>query len=397
MNGFVWQWPAVLIVGAVLLVLLILLVLWLTRRSANKPDPGRLLSPEKRLEAALAAAQNERTASAADILNDTGKTSHAKKEKHHLFIWGLKGRVTASPSAARYRAYRVGVAAGSVVACCALVGSVCLAARPSTVVPLSSASSSRDIVLCLDVSGSALPFDQQVIASYLELVQNFKTERIGMSIFNSTSKTVFPLTDDYSLVKQELRSALTALDGVSTQQSINNMTPKQYQNISNFLSGTQDRKNATSLIGDGLVSCEAMFPGFSASAQTTQARVSPASIVLATDNVLSGAPIYTLHQAMALAKRNSIRVDGLYTGDNQSLDAATTSEFRQQVEWEGGTFSTRQNGQSVDQLVHSIEKQKIEQEAKEQTVDLDDQPDPWILILGLLFAVLFLVMGWVKR
>ena len=107
MNGFVWQWPAVLIVGAVLLVLLILLVLWLTRRSANKPDPGRLLSPEKRLEAALAAAQNERTASAADILNDTGKTSHAKKEKHHLFIWGLKGRVTASPSAARYRAYRV--------------------------------------------------------------------------------------------------------------------------------------------------------------------------------------------------------------------------------------------------------------------------------------------------
>lgn len=390
MTGFTWKWPIALVLGAVLTILLILSVLWLTRASRSKPDPAKLLDPEERQRASEYAHNHEKHRSSfkRGKRNDTEPT---------LFAWNLKDRITASPIYARYRIYKIGVLVTSVLSCLALAISVCLVARPSAIENLNETSSSRDIVLCLDVSGSALPFDQQVIASYLELVQKFKTERIGMSIFNSTSKMVFPLTNDYSLVEQELTSALTALDGVSSPTSINNMTPKQYQEISNFLSGTEERPNATSLIGDGLVSCEAMFPGFSASAQTVQPRIAPASIVLATDNVLAGTPIYTLHQAMQLAKMNSIRVDGLYTGDNESLDSATTAEFRQQVQWEGGTFLTRQNGQSVDDLVKSIEAQKIAEASKERMVNLSDQPDPWIIALGILLAAFFIMLGWVKR
>ena len=35
-------------------------------------------------------------------------------------------------------------------------------------------ASSRDIVLCLDVSGSTLPYDREVIDTYLELVKHFE-------------------------------------------------------------------------------------------------------------------------------------------------------------------------------------------------------------------------------
>ncbi len=121
-------------------------------------------------------------------------------------------------------------------------------------------ASSRDIVLCLDVSGSTLPYDREVIDTYLELVKHFEGERIGLSIFNSTSRTVFPLTDDYELVTKQLTSASKALKGVESQDDIDKMSDAEYQDIANWLEGTQNRKDATSLIGDGVVSCAAMLP-----------------------------------------------------------------------------------------------------------------------------------------
>ena len=40
------------------------------------------------------------------------------------------------------------------------------------------------------------------------------------------------------------------------------MKDSDYQAISDWLEGTQNRKESTSLIGDGVVSCAAMLPGF---------------------------------------------------------------------------------------------------------------------------------------
>lgn len=68
------------------------------------------------------------------------------------------------------------------------------------------------------------------------------------------------------------------------------MKDSDYQAISDWLEGTQNRKESTSLIGDGVVSCAAMLPGFAygnASADNAE-RQRAASIVLATDNVVSG-------------------------------------------------------------------------------------------------------------
>lgn len=213
-----------------------------------------------------------------------------------------------------FRQWRVLSRLAVILLVVALALATALVARPSTVDEGEEKASSRDIVLCLDVSGSALPYDREVIDTYRQLVDSFKGERTA-SIFNSTSRTVFPLTDDYELVSKQLDKASSILAGVESQDDIDKMKDSDYQAISDWLEGTQNRKESTSLIGDGVVSCAAMLPGFAygnASADNAE-RQRAASIVLATDNVVSGKPTYTLDEALNLTKQAQITVDGLFS------------------------------------------------------------------------------------
>lgn len=367
MSEFTWRWPLALVIGALLIIGLAVAVIVLTSRKRMTPEPQQAASP-----------------------NEPSKKSLPQ-------VWNLRAHLGTGIVAERYRVYRAACVSGVVLLCVGLLASLGLIARPSTVDDDASAQSSRDIVLCLDVSGSALPFDREVIATYLELVKNFKTERIGMSIFNSTSRTVFPLTDDYSLVSKQLTSAMTALKGVQTQDDIDKMSDRQYQEISDWLSGTQNRKDATSLIGDGLVNCAAMVPDFSASANGSAKRTSPASIVFASDNVLSGSPLYTLQEALAIATKNDIHVDGLFTGAQASENDTATVDMRTRVEAAGGTFLTRSQASSVDQLVRSIESEKTKKAEQDATSDLVDTPAVWVAALIVILGVYFVLQGWVRR
>jgi Ca-activated chloride channel family protein len=357
MTSFIFAWPILGVICAVIVLIALILTLVFSRPTAGAASPS----------------------------------------SGHPTMWHLKNQLTRQPAVRRYHLYRRTVVSSLVIVSLLLAGTIGLSERPSQATRLPSSSHSRDIVLCLDVSGSALPFDRQVIAAYLDLVEHFRTERIGMSIFNSTSRTVFPLTNDYKLVKSQLTSSLRALKDVQSQKSIDSMSKADYQHISDWLEGTQDRKDATSLIGDGLMGCEAMVPGFTVSATTRQTRIAPASIVFATDNVLSGTPIFTLHEALEQADMNSIRVDALFTGANQDIQSAATRDLRKQITANGGTFLSRTNSDSVAGLVQSIEQQKIRQASHDQTTDVTDQPQPWILALTLLTMVLFLLLGWVRR
>ncbi|MBT1165863.1 VWA domain-containing protein [Bifidobacterium simiarum] len=288
------------------------------------------------------------------------------------------------------------------LALCLIIG-FALLARPSRIDAESSTTSTRDIILCLDVSGSTLPYDREVISTYRELVKHFQGERIGLSIFNSTSRTVFPLTDDYDLVERQLAYADRILTGVINQDSIDKMSDKQYQQVSDWLEGTQNRTDVTSLIGDGLVSCAAMLPEFSTSgtgngsgtgsesAQSTSTR--KASIVLATDNVLSGTPIYRLDQALDLTSRSSITVDGLYSGAKETNGEATTQQMKTQIESHGGIFLTQSSGSTVGQLVRQIDSQRTRTNESGNQSNLVDAPQYWVPALVVLY-VGFLIVAW---
>ncbi|MEK8227144.1 vWA domain-containing protein [Oerskovia sp. M15] len=89
----------------------------------------------------------------------------------------------------RYRALQVAGLVGLLVA---LLGVGAVAARPVETDVVVDRLGTRDIVLCLDVSGSMTAYDGEILKVYSELVDSFEGERIALSIFNSTSRTVFP-------------------------------------------------------------------------------------------------------------------------------------------------------------------------------------------------------------
>ena len=282
----------------------------------------------------------------------------------------------------------------------ALLLTFALIARPATVDQGEERASSRDVVLCLDVSGSTLPYDREVIDTYRDLVSHFQGERIGMSIFNSTSRTVFPLTDDYELVSHQLELASKALSGVQSQDDIDKMSDEDYQRISEWLEGTQNRKDATSLIGDGVVSCAAMLPGFtygSASTAGSAERSRAASIVLATDNVVSGTPVYTLNQALNLTSKANITVDGLFSGPEASEQESTTTDMRKLIEAHHGTFLTQSNGTSVNELVRDINTRRNKESQASSKASMVDDPAWWVLALAVIVTIWLLLVWRLKR
>ena len=367
-----WQWPWAALAGALAVVAVIILIVVLSRRGRNGSgdDAMRVFS-----------------------LNDDLNTEAASK---------------------LFRQWRWLNRAAAVFIVLALALAVALVARPSTVDSGEERSSSRDIVLCLDVSGSTLPYDHQVIDTYRDLVSRFQGERIGMSIFNSTSRTVFPLTDDYDLVSKQLEEASKTLKGVESQDDIDKMSDADYQRVSDWLEGTQNRKDTTSLIGDGVVSCAAMLPGFtygsagsagssggsagSADGSSDDAgRTRAASIVLATDNVVSGTPTYTLEQALDLTAQAGITVDGLFSGPKESERENTTTRMKQLIESHGGVFLTQSNGSSVDGLVRDIDGRRKAKEQKTDQAALVDAPGWWTLAMVVALAAWLLTVWRLKR
>jgi hypothetical protein len=359
MNAsLIWRWPWAVLIAALVFVVLIL-VIWL--RSRRHP-----------------LALDQQDALSWNLAADLGNEEVSRQYR----LWRTLKRVA------------FGLLALAIVCSVALIG------RPSTVNSQDEQSNTRDIVLCLDVSGSTLPYDREIISTYLDLVSQFQGERIGLSIFNSTSRTVFPLTDDYTLVTKQLSTAKEILGGVQSQDDIDKMSDKQYQQISDWLDGTQNIKDQTSLIGDGLVSCAAMLPGFGYenSNQTSSNAVQrSASIVLATDNVVSGTPQYSLQQALDLAKSAQISVDGIFAGPDASLNDATTKQMKSQIESDGGVFLSERSGASIDELVREIDTRRGGKSQQAAQSSLLDAPGWWVLVISLLFLGYMVIVGRLRR
>jgi len=98
----------------------------------------------------------------------------------------------------------------------------------------------RDVMLCLDVSGSMEGVDRQVINTYIQLADRITDDRIGFVMFDSSSVTVFPLTHDRDIVKAGLKQARDQLDRADLPSGV------RYG-------------PGGSLVGDGLASCLSRF------------------------------------------------------------------------------------------------------------------------------------------
>lgn len=204
-----------------------------------------------------------------------------------------------------------------------------LLALPVRTDPSSEQRSNRDIVLCLDVSGSMAPVDRQVIDAYLDLAGNLKGERIGFVVFDASAVTLFPLTDDAAFITDQLGQARELLDG-------------------SIVPGTQIG-SGTSLIGDGLASCVNRFDVPEQDRSRT--------VVLATDNQVAGQPLFTLDQAIAKASERGVLVAGIVPSDNTP---SVTAELTEAIRQTGGDVLLL----SPDMAVSTIEDRVLSQERK---------------------------------
>jgi len=242
-----------------------------------------------------------------------------------------------------------------------------LTMRPATEQRADRDVRNRDVMLCLDVSGSMIDLDAEVLATFAQVAAGLDGERIGLTIFNGSAVSVFPLTDDAEYIADTLAAAAIAI----------------VENKQLFLEGTNE--GGSSLIGDGLASCTLRFD--------RPDDVRPRSIVFATDNMRAGTPIMSVREAGELAASNDIRVYGIQA--DHAPDFAG-DELREVAEATGGASFPMTEAGTVDAVVDGIDAM----EAARLTIPADavteDDPARWIG-LGLAGIGAMAVASWRLR
>ena len=276
------------------------------------------------------------------------------------------------PSFARaIKRRRVALAAALVLGIAAMgVGGVA-AARPMAAQTIQPVNTSRDIMLCLDVSGSMAEVDMEILDTFLELVEDFQGERIGLTIFNASPVQVFPLTDDYEFVKEHLKSLRDSFDS--------------WDSMPEYWVGTMNGAGS-SLIGDGLTACAMRFDHD----DEDRSR----SIIFASDNEELGDSIVTLPEAAAYATSKGVRIFAI----NPVAGASTllTEEMREAAASTGGEMYELRGTTTVADIVDRVQEEDASALQGDVQIVWTDDPNLWITVLAGLSVAFLLVLWRVK-
>lgn len=255
---------------------------------------------------------------------------------------------------ARRRARRLAVELLAVTLVAA--GTCLLVARPVEATSQNETRSNRDVVLCLDVSGSMTPVVHEILDAFTQVAGDLEGERIGLVFFDASAVTVFPLTDDVTYIRDQLQASRTQLTGAPVP-------------------GTQVGDVGTSLIGDGLASCLQRFD------DPARSR----TVVLATDNQTSGKPLFSLDQAVTKAVDAGILVFGITPADNS---AAASNQLTDQVKrTQGDVLLLGPDTRSITDAVRATEARARPNAATLATRDVI-WPGAVAMLAGLLVAAL---------
>ena len=280
-----------------------------------------------------------------------------------------RDRLTSLPGYARalsrYRRLLTGLIVSVLVL---LVGVAAITARPAAVSSVQPELSNRDIVLCLDVSGSMVDYDKEVLDVFGELSEQLTGERISLVVFNASAVTRFPLTSDYDYITKQFQALRADFDSEN----------------SDYYRGTLFG-NGSSLVGDGLASCVVRFDAPDAERSR--------SVILVTDNLIAGEPIFTLPEAGQLAEDRGVSVFGINPGDTaaKSYLADLAVEFQTVVEKTGGAYFALDDPRAIPSIVDAITAQQAAAMEGEPQIVLTDQPavPVAIAVLGLLGLLVF--------
>lgn len=248
------------------------------------------------------------------------------------------------------------------------------AGRPGTDEIIDPEKNNRDIMLCLDVSGSMAATDRAILNDFAEIVKSFQGERIGLVLFNNQAVTAFPLTDDYDLVSEQL-------SGYAEGFSL--FGDSEYDPITGTFN---TRLPASSLIGDGLASCVENFD------HAEEER--PRAIILGSDNEVHGSGIYTLGEAADMAQERNVRVYAL----NPTATGQNHTQLSEATERTGGRTWALDAPGATDEVTSSIDELEAARlpDVAPVHVRYDLPTVPMVLaLLGL--TALYPILWWWRR
>ena len=222
-------------------------------------------------------------------------------------------------------------------------------------------SASRDIVLCLDSSGSMLPYDSKIGGAFRQIISHFEGERISLQLWDAYSMTMFPLTDDYDMATDVLQDMSDTIDtGLIQIGGKISGTRELFEYLEPVL---DEKQEVSSLVGDGLASCIMGFDHNDKQRSRT--------ILLATDNEVYGSGVYDLSEAIEFAKSQGVTVTALYPGSDISLSSEAL-QLRDEVRKTGGDFYDASSPSAVDSVVRQIEaEQKEELDSAGKMIETD--------------------------
>ena len=233
----------------------------------------------------------------------------------------------------------------------------------------------RDIILCLDVSGSMASLDEEIVKSYGEIIDGMKGERFGIVIFNNSSYTLLPLTDDYDYAKDVIKNTVKAFKGYKSFD---------YESLKYIFDGTTEGSGA-SIIGDGLASCVLGFPKL----DEDRSRV----LIFGTDNQVGGSQIITVPEAGALAKKYKISI---YPLDPYGY-GKESEELKDLANKTNGKYYNIKDTNKTKSIINEIEKKEKTVRKTSKITSVVDHPEVPIIIIIFSLLGLFIMEKVINR
>ncbi len=292
-----------------------------------------------------------------------------------------------------YHRYRLLLIVLIIVTTIGLIVSLLLSTRPVAQTLSTPEQKNRDIMLCLDVSSSMATVNKEIFQNFTKLAEGFDGQRIGLTSFNSSAVTIFPLTDDYELIKSYLARGQKGYEAFEANGNrIPDSDNSAYEDYRFIHNGTSSNFTAgASLVGDGLTAC--------VNRMGSNGQNRSQSIILATDNEVSGKQTISLPEATEFARQKNVRVYAIDPGlsANASFGSGENQhkELEAQAERTGGAYYLSKDVQ-VQQIIGEVSKQEATLFSAPPEIVRNDIPAPFIII-ALLVVVGILIAGWRLR
>ena len=265
-----------------------------------------------------------------------------------------------------------------VVAICFAVSVVSItisASRPISVDVIEPDYETRDIVLCIDVSGSQSNAMIDVLTYFSSTLSKLRGQRVGIGIFAAKAAIVSPLTNDYDALELVLKDIL------------NTYSSKSFDSFG--IGSTALSIGASSAIGDGIINCASAFDKI-----TEEGRAQ--SIIVATDDYQNDG-IATVKQAGNYLAKYGIILYGIDTVKESSAYAMKYNEriddLRQAVKTTGGLYyNLPAQGINGSQAASDIMKQEAaKHDSVAQFAQMDSPKISTIVALCSIIAMLSIV------